>query len=84
MPMTMQTRNDINAFIDAIQLDSFRYSRAASWRADGYVAGQEDYIVTTYHMVDDGIVANAHLHDYELASLLLRRAGRGIPQPARS
>ena len=67
------TTKSIEAFDAACAHPDFRYSRARSWRADGSVQDDSDYVVYAYHICHKfgGVTMAAQLFDFDAANLIL-------------
>lgn len=70
------------AFFEAVIDPRFSHTRARSWRADGWVKDDSDYIVTVYRRDPEsptGVVASANIDGLQRAAAILDRAGRPFP-----
>lgn len=67
-------------FEQAITSSNYLYSRARSWRADGSVQSDADYIVSAYGRAHDGIVVQiGSINGLDQAIKILDRHGKVAP-----
>jgi hypothetical protein len=88
--MTLRTPAAVNtpdadklaAFEAAVSSPNFAYTRAKSWRADGWVENKWDYIVYVYHRnptSPTGVTCEGSLSNIDEADRLLAKHGRPSP-----
>jgi len=76
---SIYTAKSAAKFALAVAGENYLYSRARSWRADGYVQGDQDYIVTAYGRKDGIKQSLASVHGLKEAAAILDMLGKPFP-----